>query len=81
MKGKSQVQPIHALVGDAQLASSDSFKYLGAAYMEIAQDIAKAHGGKLSAIIKSKLGELANRHPAMRHYLESIPDRVEDFRS
>jgi adenylate cyclase len=81
MKGKSLAQPIHALMGDAQLASSDAFKHLGAVYMEIAQDIAKARGSKVSATIRSKLDELANQHPAMRHYLESIPDRTEDFRS
>jgi adenylate cyclase len=81
MKGKTHVQPIHALMGDAQLASSDAFKHLGAGYMEIAQGIAKARGGKVSAAIRSQLGKLANQHPAMRQYLETIPDRIEDFRS
>jgi adenylate cyclase len=81
MKGKSQAQPIHALMGDAQLASTDAFKHLNAVYIEIAKDIAKARGGKVTATIKSQLGELANQHPAMRHYLETIPDRTEDFRS
>ena len=81
MKGKTHVQPIHALMGDAQLASSDAFKHLGAVYMEIAQGIAKARSGKVSAAIKSQIDELANQHPAMRQYLESIPDRSEDFRS
>jgi adenylate cyclase len=81
MKGKSQAQPIHALMGDAQLASSDAFKQLGVVYTEIAKDIAKTRAGKLSAMVRSQLAELANQHPAMRHYLESIPDRTEDFRS
>ena len=81
MKGKTHAQPIHALLGDAQLASSDSFKQLGAAHMEIAQGIAKARGGKVSTAVNSQLGKLANQHPGMRRYLESIPDRTEDFRS
>jgi adenylate cyclase len=81
MKGKTQLQPIHALMGDAQVASSDAFKHLGMAYMEIAQDIAKARGGKLSTAIRDQLSELTNQYPAMRQYLESILDRTEDFRS
>jgi adenylate cyclase len=81
MKGKTHVQPIHALVGDAQLASSDAFKHLGAVYVGIAQGIANARGGKVSAKIRSQLSELANQHPAMSNYLQSIPDRTEDFRS
>ena len=64
MKGKSQLQPIHALMGDAQLASSDAFKQLRAVYMEIAQDIAKAHGSKLSATVRPAQ---RTREPAPGH--------------
>ena len=81
MKGKTQVQPIHALMGDAHLASSDEFKHLSAAYVEIARTIEKARNGKVSASIKGRFNELADQHPDMRHYFESIPDRAEDFRS
>jgi adenylate cyclase len=81
MKGKTHVQPIHALMGDAQLASSDAFKNLSAAYLKIARDLAKTRGGSVSATLGSQIGELAKQHPGMRHYLESIAHRPEDFRS
>ena len=80
IKGKTHVQPVHALMGDAQLASSGPFKHLNTVYMEIAQTIAKARSGKVSATIKGQLRELAKQHTAVRHYLESIPGRTEDFR-
>lgn len=81
MKGKAQVQPIHALMGDAHLASSDEFKHLSAVYMEIAQKIVRTRSGKVSATTRSMLSELADRHPDMRHYFKTLPDRPEDFRS
>ena len=65
MKGKTDVQPIHALMGDAQFASSNTFKHLNAVYVEIAQDIAKARGDKVSATVKSQLGK--TRKSAPRH--------------
>ena len=78
MKGKTQVEPIHALAGDAHLAVSDEFKKLSADYLEVVQ---KMGSGKISAAARNRFGELANLYPAMRRYFETLPDRPEDFRS
>ena len=78
MKGKTRVQPIHALVGDAKLAASDEFRKLSADYLDV---VKKIESGKIPAAAKSRLGKLADLYPGMRRYFETLPDRTEDFRS
>ena len=78
MKGKTEVQPIHALVGDAHLAAKEEFKKLSADYLEIVRKMGSA---KISAAARNGLTDLADLHPGMRRYFEMLPDRPEDFRS
>ena len=78
MKGKTRVQPIHALVGDAHLAASDEFRKLSADYLDV---VKKIGSGKIPAAARSRLGKLADLYPGMRRYFETLPDRTEDFRS
>ena len=78
MKGKTRVQPIHALVGDAHLAASDEFRKLSADYLDV---VKKIGSGKIPAAAKSRLGKLADLYPGMRRYFETLPDRTEDFSS
>lgn len=79
MKGKTQVQPIHVLIGNDHLAASEAFRQLSAACGNIARAIAKARGGRMPAAARVQLGKLADQYPDLRGYFETMPDRVEDF--
>ena len=81
MKGKSLVQPIHALIGSDHLALSEEFKYLESAYGRIVQSIAKARGERQVTGNQGQLRELAQQYPDLRHYFEALPSRAGDFRS
>ena len=63
MKGKTHRQPIHAVMGDVQLASSDEFKRLIAAYLDIAETIGKQTVGNVSGVIRKRLGEVIGLLP------------------
>ena len=80
MKGKTHRQPIHAIMGDVELAASAEFKQLAEAYLGIAETIGKARGGGVSGVIKKRLSEFAAQHPEMDRYLKTLPSRTEDFR-
>ena len=80
MKGKTHRQPIHAIMGDVQLASTSEFKQLAAAYLGIAEMMGKARGGSLPGALRKRLDEAAGLHPEMDKYLKAIPRRTEDFR-
>ncbi|MGB9142392.1 MAG: adenylate/guanylate cyclase domain-containing protein, partial [Aestuariivirga sp.] len=81
MKGKSLVQPIHALIGSDHLALSDEFKYLEAAHGRVVRSIAKARNGKQATDNQGHLRELSEQYPDLRHYFEALPSRAGDFRS
>jgi adenylate cyclase len=81
MKGKTHRQPIHAVMGDVQLASSNEFKQLTSAYLGVTATIGKTRGNNVSAAIKKLLGEVAGLQPEMSKYFKALPRRTEDFRS
>lgn len=81
MKGKTHRQPIHAVVGDVELASSPQFKQLAVAYPDIAETIGKGRAGSVSLVMKRRLGEILGLFPEIDSYLKAIPGRAEDFRS
>jgi adenylate cyclase len=80
MKGKTNRQPIHAIMGDVQLASSPEFKQLAAAYTGVTEIIGKARGNSVPSTVRTRLFEVANRYPEADEYFKAISRRGDDFR-
>jgi adenylate cyclase len=79
MKGKSKAEPIHALLGDEDVASGEDFLRLKREHDHLAAKLAQKPKAKASASIRQLLQELALRNPDCAPYLTSMETRMEDF--
>ena len=68
-------------MGDVDLATSNEFRQLAAAYLGITEIIGKGRGGGVSGGIKRRLSEILGLFPEVDSYLKALPGRAEDFRS
>jgi adenylate cyclase len=79
MKGKSQTEVIHALVGDETECASASFAELQREHDHLAKKLAEKPSAKAMASIQQLLDEIALRHPTCARYLRGMRDRVADY--
>jgi adenylate cyclase len=79
MKGKSQLEPIHALIGDETERESLAFTELVHEHDHLASKLAEAPKPRALASIRQLLDEVALHHPVCARYLRTMADRVGDF--
>lgn len=79
MKGKSQPEPVHALVGDEVECGSASFTELQREHDHLAAKLAEKPKARALASIRQLLDEVALRHPTCGRYLRKMADRVDDY--
>jgi adenylate cyclase len=80
MKGKSQLEPIHALIGDEIEHDTTAFTELKHEHDHLALNLADNPKPRALASIRQLLDEVALRHPACARYLRTMADRAGDFR-
>ena len=80
MKGKSALQPIHAVLGGSDLHTSQGFRHFRDALAGVTARLADRKSSKPGLALQSLLDELKMQHPEMRKYLEALPGRIADFR-
>ena len=77
LKGISQPEPIHLLVGDAELARSEAFAALAAAHEELLADLADAAGAGAAL---DRCRELAMAiDPRLIDFYDASANRAGDF--
>lgn len=79
MKGKSQLEPIHALIGDETERESLAFTELVHEHDHLAGKLAEIPKPRALASIRQLLDEMALHHPVCARYLRTMADRVGDF--
>jgi adenylate cyclase len=79
MKGKSQLEPIHAVLGDETLKDSVSFKELAKEHDHIISKLATNPKKAALATLTQLLDEMARHHAECANYLRTLANRVEDF--
>jgi adenylate cyclase len=80
MKGKTDVEPIHALMGDETYAQSASFVTLLKEHNFIAEKLARQPKPNVLKPLQHLLDELALHHPLCAKYLHTMALRMEDFK-
>ena len=80
MKGKSQLEPVHALIGDEIERETVAFTELQHEHDHLASKLAENPKPRAMASIRQLLDEIALRHPDCANYLRKMADRVGDFR-
>ncbi len=81
MKGKSALQPIHAVMGGSDLHASQSFRHFRDALAGVTAKLASRKSAKPGLALQSLLDELREQHPEMQKYLKALPGRIDDFRA
>jgi adenylate cyclase len=79
MKGKSQPEPVNALVGDEVERNSAAFTELQREHDHLAAKLAEKPKARALAPIKQLLDEMALRHPTCGRYLRAMADRAGDY--
>jgi adenylate cyclase len=79
MKGKTDVEPIHALMGDEAFAGDASFVTLLKEHSFIVETLAKQPKPRALQTLRQVLDELALHHPLCANYLKTMADRPADF--
>ncbi len=79
MKGKSKLEPIHALIGDETDRQSQAFTELKKEHDHLAAKLSEKPKSRALASIQVLLDEVALRQPACAKYLRTMAERAEDF--
>jgi adenylate cyclase len=77
LKGKTNKTPLYALIGDATIATQDSFISFRKTHDEMIEFIQQK---KSMSVAKSLLVELADEHPTLAKYFERLASRINDFK-
>jgi adenylate cyclase len=79
MKGKSQLEPIFAVIGDAVEFASVEFQALKKEHDHLASKLAEKPTPRALATISQLLDEMALHHPNCANYLRSMCGRARDY--
>ncbi len=81
MKGKSALQPIHAVMGGSDLHASQAFRHFRDALAGVTAKLATRKSAKPGLALQGLLDELRVQHPEMQNYLDALQGRIDDFRA
>jgi adenylate cyclase len=79
MKGKSQLEPVHIIVGDEVEAASTVFVALKKEHDHLATKLAEKPNAKSLATIRQLLDEIALHNPNVSSYLRRMADRAAEY--
>jgi adenylate cyclase len=81
LKGKSQAAPVHILVGNEAMASSENFATIKSEHSYLIKKLSAGPTKRELATLSQLSAEIANRHPLLARYFQALPKRTGDFKT